>query len=151
MTETTTYADPFFGAAVSVFATTFGTAVQRREPRTFEPTITAVIGFSGKLVGSMILDLSEQVAIEATRAMLGGGGEPTPDDVLDATGELANIIAGTAKTALAEFSLSMGLPSLVTGKGHSVQFLKQVELETILLTCEWGDLAIQVGLGPHNN
>ena len=60
--------------------------------------ISGVIGLSGRAVGTVVINLSEEVALKAASVMLMTEMTSLNDDVLDAVGELANMIAGQAKS-----------------------------------------------------
>jgi chemotaxis protein CheX len=67
-------------------------------------------------------------------------------DVVDAVGELANMVAGAAKAELEEFSLSVSLPNVITGKNHMVRFPSNVQPICVPFTSPWGNLTLEVGL-----
>jgi chemotaxis protein CheX len=104
--------DPFVSAAVDVLGNetggpaTAGASELQCDPYTTEE-ITAVIGMSGDVRGSMYLSMSTSTALATISAMLG---QPVAEfDLLAQSGiaELANVIAGHAASALT----SMGLPA----------------------------------------
>ena len=70
------------------------------------------------------------------------------DDVLDAVGELANMIAGQAKAELEEFDLSVSLPNVVTGKDHVVRFPSKSAPICVPYDTDLGPLLLEVGLEP---
>ena len=43
-------------------------------------------------------------------------------DVIDAVGELTNMVAGRAKAALEHLAMSLALPTVITGKNHVISF-----------------------------
>ena len=50
--------------------------------------------------------------------MLGQRPEPIDENVIDAVGETVNIVVGQAKSQLDQLALSIGIPTVVTGKGQ---------------------------------
>ncbi len=56
------------------------------------------------------------------------------------------MIAGSAKAKLEEFSLSVSLPTVITGKGHCIDFPRQITPICIPFDCPWGQVAVEVGL-----
>ena len=70
------------------------------------------------------------------------------DDVLDAVGELTNMVAGRAKAELEEYELSVSLPNVITGMGHEVHFPSNVTPLSIAFDTDWGPLTLEVGLAP---
>ncbi len=93
-----------------------------------------------------MLSLSKEAALNATEALLR---DPTTEinaDVAHAVGELTNIIAGGAKARLKHLAMSVSLPTIITGKDHSVEFPKKVKPLCIPFDCEWGFVSVEVGL-----
>jgi chemotaxis protein CheX len=70
------------------------------------------------------------------------------NDVLDAVGELTNMVAGAAKAELEEFQLQVSLPNVVTGDAHEIHFPSNVTPLSISFETDWGPLALEVGLAP---
>jgi chemotaxis protein CheX len=64
----------------------------------------------------------------------------------DAVGELANMIAGGAKTQMQELSLSIGLPSIICGKHHPVGFPAGATPILIPFVSDWGPISSEVGI-----
>jgi chemotaxis protein CheX len=61
-------------------------------------------------------------------------------------GELANIIAGGAKAQLEHLAMSVSLPTVITGKHHSVELSSKVTPICIPFESKWGLLTVEVGL-----
>ena len=108
--------------------------------------ISGIIGLSGRAKGTVVLSMDEKVAISATEAFVGESADHVDDDVVDAVGELTNMIAGGAKAHLEHFAMSVTLPSVVTGKGHSIEFPKEVTPVCIPFESKWGEIVVEVGL-----
>lgn len=88
-------------------------------------SISGIIGLAGSMKGLLAIHLPNQAAIAVTSAFLGMEVEEVDDDVQDAIGELANMLAGSLKSALdpsgSEMQLSM--PSAIHGEEYSVDCL----------------------------
>ncbi|HTN76535.1 MAG TPA: chemotaxis protein CheX, partial [Pirellulaceae bacterium] len=93
-----------------------------------------------------VVSLSKEVALKAASAMLMMEATEIDNDVIDAVGEIANMVAGSAKAELAEFELSISLPSVITGRGHEVRFPSNVTPICVPFDTEWGQLYLEVGL-----
>lgn len=111
-------------------------------------SVSGVIGLSGKAVGTVVLSLSESFALKAAGTMLMVEATELNDDVLDAVGELTNMVAGRAKAELEEYDLRVSLPNVVTGSGHEVHFPSNVTPLSIAFDTDWGPLTLEVGLAP---
>ena len=143
------YINPFVAATTNVFDTMVGTELHRGVPSLkdgYQPSheVSAVIGLSGKAKGTVVLSVDREVAIQVAAALLQ---ELPPDlnaDVADAMGEMANMIAGQAKAQLEHLSLSLSLPTVVTGKNHCIDFPRHAMRICIPFSCAWGSLDMEV-------
>mgnify|MGYP002624902863 CR=1 FL=1 len=145
------YVNPFLTSAAHVFRTMLncelrrGTPYLKRDADT-DLEISGIIGLSGEAVGAVVLSMARSVALEATAAMLGEMPPDLDEDVVDAVGELTNMIAGNAKAKLEELRVSISLPSVIIGLNHSVSFPSGATPIGIPLTSDWGNLCVEVGL-----
>jgi chemotaxis protein CheX len=145
------FINPFVTAAVTVFRTmlmcelTRG-QIQLKEHSQPDHEISGVIGLSGRAVGTVVLSISREVAISATEAMLGERPDGLNADVVDAIGEVTNMIGGSAKAELEQFAMTLSLPNVISGKNHTVAFPSGATPISIPFTCEWGSVCLDVGL-----
>lgn len=145
--------NPFLDSVVNTFRTMLNAEVRRGELKLSDPTkrsypISGVIGLTGNAVGTVVINMSEEVAMRAASTMLMDDIREVNDDVLDAVGELANMIAGQAKAELEEFDLSVSLPNVVTGKDHVVRFPSKSAPICVPYDTDLGPLLLEVGLEP---
>lgn len=145
------YINPFVRAVASVFETMMGVRLSRQPiyvKNGAQPAheVSGIIGLSGKAVGTVVLSLSREAAMRATQALLGERPHDLNSDVVDAVGELTNMIAGGAKAQLEQFSMSVSLPTVITGKCHAIEFPTRVTPICIPFECELGDVTVEVGL-----
>ncbi|MBX3433610.1 MAG: chemotaxis protein CheX [Pirellulales bacterium] len=143
--------NPFLRSLSSAFSTMCGCDV-RRGPLARSSSgmrkfpISGVIGLSGRAVGTVVINLSEEVALKAASALLMIECTEINDDVIDAVGELANIVAGAAKAELEEFDLSVSLPNVVTGVDHMIRFPTNAQPIVVPFESDFGPLQLEVGL-----
>jgi chemotaxis protein CheX len=95
------------------------------EPLAAEPSdgalLTAALHFSGGWSGATLLELSPDLARFLTSRMLGMDPPESVDgDVIDAMGELVNMIGGNLKTILPP-GVELSLPSVVVGTSYSMR------------------------------
>lgn len=145
------YINPFITSIISLFDTMLGTKLTRgtpfvKETNSPEHEISGIIGLAGKAKGIVVLSLSEKSAIGAAGVLLDEKLESLDADVIDAVGELANIVAGGAKAQLEQLEMSISLPTVISGKAHSVKFPSSVPPVCIPFECEWGPVTVEVGL-----
>lgn len=142
--------NPFLHALQTTFSMMLSTEPQRGQlslgdPKTRTYPISAIIGLSGDASGTVVINMSERVALAAAGAMLMVEKTAVDDEVLDAVGELVNIIAGQAKSELVEYNLSISLPNVVTGEGHEVRFPSTFPPLCVPFQTEHGPLRLEVG------
>lgn len=147
------YINPFIAAMRHVFKTMLGCELRRGQLELLrrdspQHEVSGVIGLSGRAVGTVVLSFSKPVALKAASTMLMSDMEDLNDDVLDAVGELTNMVAGGAKAKLEQYRLQLSLPSVVTGKGHAVHFPSEVTPIGIPFETDWGMLTLEVGFAP---
>ena len=121
------YINPFVTSVTSVFATMLDCRIGRGEPFVKEGSqphheVSGIIGLSGKAKGTVVLSLEPDVALAATEAMLLERPPEINSDVVDAVGELTNVVAGGAKARLEHFALSVSLPTVIIGREHTLEF-----------------------------
>ena len=145
------YINPFITSLKNAFHTMLDCEVRRGEIRlkdNHSPSgeVSGVIGLSGKAVGTVVLNFSKSVALQAASTMLMTEATEINDDVLDAVGELTNMVAGAAKAELEEYELMVSLPNVITGRDHDVHFPSNVTPICVSFETDWGDLTLEVGL-----
>jgi chemotaxis protein CheX len=145
------YINPFLTAAISVFDTMLSTKLIRGEPFIKNGTqpnyeVSGLIGLSGNARGMVVLSLCREAALGAASVMLGLRCRDINADVADAVGELTNIIAGSAKAKLDHLKMNVGLPTVITGKAHCIEFPKNTVPICIPFDSEWGPVAVEVGI-----
>ena len=119
------YATQLAESVGEVFATMMGLPVEPvPDPRTpasaDKRQFTAVIGFGGEDSGGLIyFHCDETFAFRATSAMLGVDVSGDRDSVIDALGEIANMIGGNFKGKTSEFDRhKLSLPSVIVGHDY---------------------------------
>lgn len=108
--------------------------------------ISGIISFSGAVQGTAVISLDKEVAFAITETLLGARPDSVNEEVRDMVGELANMIGGNAKERLSNSEITLGLPTVVTGKGHEVSFDPGAQVRSIIFATPWGQLSIEVGM-----
>ncbi|MBD3166849.1 chemotaxis protein CheX, partial [bacterium] len=94
-----------------------------KEDKVTQGDITGIIGFAERnITGSVALSFPSVTALNVYEMMTGEAVTEINRDVQDSIGELANIVAGGAKTELAKMGLSfhISIPSVIVGKNHAI-------------------------------
>lgn len=145
------YINPFVKSLSNTFDTMLGCQITRGKLQLKTESnplheISGIIGLSGKAVGTVIVSLSKNVALQAASAMLLTEATELDNDVIDAVGEITNIVAGSAKVDLQQYELSISLPNVVTGTPHGIRFPSNVQPICVPFESAWGPLMLEVGL-----
>jgi chemotaxis protein CheX len=143
---------PFVNSVREVFATMakVETTVQRPHLKSAAEAeaqydVSGIIGFSGEVVGSVILSFERSAAVKLVEAFAGMAIDPASPDFADAVGELANMVAGSAKKNLGVKS-SITVPNVIIGKGHTIARLSGVANLVIPCTSACGNFAVEVSI-----
>jgi chemotaxis protein CheX len=145
---------PFVNSARSVFTAMVGieTTVQRPHVKSNPATsydVSGLIGFSGDVVGSVVVSFQTEAAVRLVSAFAGSEYQPDSPDFADAVGELTNMIAGSAKKDLGGMA-SITLPSVIIGAGHIIARLSDVPCIVLPCTTPVGDFAVEVSIKQVN-
>jgi chemotaxis protein CheX len=123
------YVQPFIEVCKNVFKEFLGAELVEERPyfsETGDPVvwdISGVIGFNGEANGAVVISMKKDLAIKLTDMLTGSHHADIDVYVVDAIGEIINIIAGNAKKLLEEtYHLVISLPSIVQGKGHVIKW-----------------------------
>lgn len=116
----TQLAEAIEAAASSVFSTMLGMEVsagpacEQMDPPALNG-ITALLGFTGKWVGTGMFCCREKLACEISSIMLMAKVAEVNNQVLDAVGEVANMVLGNVKDLLepAVGALDMTIPTVI--------------------------------------
>ena len=88
--------------------------------------ISGVIGLSGSVRGAVILLMKEPVALRIAGMLTGSTHTSLDGDVVDAIGEITNIIAGNAKQKIPDGEgIVISLPTVIKGAEHSIVCLSK--------------------------
>lgn len=98
-----------------------------QEPVTyFACSVSAMVGMAGKCSGLVGLHVPQELAAAVTAALLGlDTGDVVEEDINDAVGELANIVAGEMKILLSKSvgPLPLSTPSIIAGKEYTIEVI----------------------------
>ncbi len=87
--------------------------------------IVGTVGFAGKAVGSLSVQVNEAFARSITAAMLGMEDDEIEEDeeVLDVIGELSNMVGGDLKSRLCDEGLNcnLSIPSITRGSDFKTE------------------------------
>ncbi|MFB3924517.1 MAG: chemotaxis protein CheX [Syntrophales bacterium] len=87
--------------------------------------VSGIIGITGDAIGSLAISFSEACICDIVSCMLGEIHKEVNRDVIDAAGELTNMVSGAARSRLEKQGLALyaAIPTVVFGKGHTVRHI----------------------------
>ena len=107
--------------------------------------VSSIIGLSGGVGGCVVINMRESLALQLASELLGEEITELDDDCIDAIGEIANMIAGNAKTDFPDENCSISVPSVVIGK-HKTSYPQGIEVISIPCNAGYGKLVIDVAI-----
>jgi chemotaxis protein CheX len=113
--------------------------------------VSGVIGIAqSKLEGTLALCLTFETMRDILPQVVGKSISVTHEMAVDAVGEITNMIFGQVKAGLGDrgFSLRLGIPSVVTGKGHFVSHFHRGRYMVVPFRMD--DQVFQVYVALHN-
>jgi chemotaxis protein CheX len=141
--------NPILSSVIETFRSMLGVSVQRRDLRLRGVNdslndITALIGISGRVKGSVCLSFQAETALGVVEKVLGERPTEVNSDVIDALGEVANIVGGAAKSKL-NMGLNIGLPNVVHGSDYVVEFPTESRPMRLDFDSELGPFFVEFG------
>jgi chemotaxis protein CheX len=110
--------------------------------------ISGIIGMTGDAVGSLALTFNEECILDIVDRMLGEKHTEINRAVLDAVGELTNMISGASRKMMEKDNLKVfaAIPTIVFGKAHTVRHIIKGPSIVLPFTTEKGQFVIDVCL-----
>jgi chemotaxis protein CheX len=138
------YVKPFVNATLNTFKAFVGFELVAGHPHfsgrtlTFDQDVSAVIGLSGDIRGAVVISMKKEFAIKLADSLCGTTHNEMDDDIIDAVGEIVNIIAGNVKDEVpGGEKIVISLPTVVRGKDHTLAWPgKQSRILCISFRCE---------------
>jgi len=110
--------------------------------------ISGIIGMTGDATGSLAMSFSEACIIGIVEKMLGEKHTEVDRAVLDAVGELTNMISGSSRKIMEKDDLKVfaAIPTIVFGRAHTVRHVIKGPSIVIPFKTEVGEFVIDVCL-----
>ncbi|MEW5773859.1 MAG: chemotaxis protein CheX [Thermodesulfobacteriota bacterium] len=144
---------PFLHAVENVISTMAMVEVKAGKPYMKRDNVacgdvSGIISMSGDRNGTISVTFSEAAIKVIVSNMLGEQITEMNQDVKDAVGELTNMISGQARRGLAEIGMTMngGIPTVITGKDHSISHICKDPLLAIPFETPNGPFTVEVSL-----
>lgn len=147
---------PFITSIQNVFSTMLQLPVEIGDPyvkKQADPSfdVSGIIGMSGDTVGSVVLSFPGATAERIVALFCGEELALGSGDFNDAIGELVNMVSGGAKALFPGKKISISVPSVVNGKGHTIATPSDAPVICIPCTTDCGELHIQIAIVDRQN
>lgn len=143
--------NPFIDATRSVLGTMASTNAEAGKPymkndQIAQGDVSGVIGLTGKTRGTVSISFTEDCILSIVSNMLGEEMMELNNDIKDAVGEITNMITGQARQKLEEMGMSLkaAIPTVITGKNHTITHITVAPVMAIPFTTDNGKFTIEV-------
>ncbi|MCB0323217.1 MAG: chemotaxis protein CheX [Bdellovibrionales bacterium] len=148
------YVNPFIDSALNVLSTMAQTEAFSGTPKLKVDNVTwgevtGLIGMAGdNVVGNLIISFDEPSILGIVSRMLGENFLSISDEIVDAVGEITNMISGGAKAKLATegFQFNMATPVMVQGKHVKMSQLTTSPIISIPFETNEGKFVIEASI-----
>ena len=108
--------------------------------------VTGVLGLTGVANGTIAVTFEEKCILTVVSNMFGETMNEINSEISDAVGELTNMISGQARRELEDIGrrFKAAIPSVVTGKNHTIIHYSDGPKIAIPFTTDCGDFTIEV-------
>ena len=112
----------------------------------FTDSVSGMVGLAGTCKGMVAVHAHEDVAIAITERFLGLAVDSFSDDVTDAFGELANMLAGSVKMVLDESGkdIILSVPSYVYGADYHIDCVADANWVVIPFESDDGEFLVEL-------
>lgn len=139
-------------AAREVFSLMLGVELTvNSEPQTDEGlNITSMVGLAGSMCGLLSFRCGSKSAVLMASRMLGMDANNVHDEMLDAAGEVCNMVAGNFKNKISGMGdgCQLSVPTVITGEDYSLRALTNDRTIEVRLMFEGSPLVFSINL--HN-
>lgn len=109
----------------------------------------AIIGFAGDTQGEVILSFPYECGLKISSAFTGVKSSQIDDNVIDAIGEMVNVVAGNSKEGFQDIQVFISLPQVICGSQINLKLPKNVPCITIPFDSELGSFNLIVSLKEY--
>lgn len=123
-----------------------------RNNQTLQESISGIVGLAGTIKGLLAIHMPNPVALSVTTAFLGMEVEEIDEDVSDAIGELANMLAGSIKAVLDPkgSGINLSMPSAVFGEEYTIDCLMDAENVTVPFQVDGQNFSVELQIREEN-
>ncbi len=114
--------------------------------RKYHCTVSGMVGLAGLFKGMLAIHTPDAIAQGITSSFLGMDVDEVNEDVTDAIGELANMLAGSVKLALSQNGkdITLSIPSTISGDEYSIDCVLETDRVIMPFTLEGGEFLVEL-------
>ena len=115
--------------------------------------VVALVGLTGPLVGTGSVCCSPDLACKLAGHMLMTEYAAVDNDVLDAVGEVANMIIGNLKTSIEDQfgAMWLSVPTVVYGRNFTTRSMGRHNWTVVPFSCSGEEMSVQIVLTEAND
>ncbi|MBF0449157.1 MAG: chemotaxis protein CheX [Candidatus Magnetomorum sp.] len=143
--------NPFIKATLNVLETMAFTRPTPQKPFlkkdiTAKGDVSSIIGLSGESKGTISITFTEPCILSIVSNMFGETMTQLDEEVMDAVGEIANMISGQARQELESKGkvLYAAVPTMIKGKDHTISHKTTAAIMAVPFGTEYGEFTIEV-------
>ena len=110
--------------------------------------VFATVGMAGRCTGTGTLSMNETLACKLAGTFMMSEYSAVNGEVLDAVGEMANMVVGNVKTELEGMMglIGLSIPTVVYGRNFRTKNLSKTEVVTINFDCQGEQMTVSLSL-----
>lgn len=114
--------------------------------KTYHCTVSGMVGLAGTFKGMIAIHTPDQVAMAITSNFLGMDVDEVNEDVTDAIGELANMLAGSIKLALSDKGkdITLSVPSTISGEEYTINCVAETDRVIMPFSTDAGNFLVEL-------
>ncbi len=143
--------NPFIDATISVLSSLAFTEAHVGKPYLKKDAVargdvSGVVGLSGNTNATISVTFTKTCILKIVSKMFGEEMTEINDEVKDAVGEILNIVSGSGRQKLESMgkSLKGGIPTVITGKNHTITHITSSPIIAVPFSTENGDFTFEV-------
>ncbi|MEZ4598822.1 MAG: chemotaxis protein CheX [Syntrophotaleaceae bacterium] len=110
-------------------------------------SVSGIVGIAGPSKGMVAIHIPEQTALKITSSFLCMEVSSIDEDVKDAIGELANMVAGSIKADLLDGKdYKLSIPSVVNGVEYEIECLSESQGGIVPFSVDGGEFIVEFHL-----
>lgn len=147
------FVNPFINATLSILEELTSNNYTAGKPYLKEDDlakgdISGIIGLTGEAHGTVSITFDKNIILEIVSAMFDEKIEEINEEVIDAAGELNNMITGRAINELTEngINLDLSVPSIIHGPNHTIKHFTDGPKIAVPFITNGGKFTIEISL-----